>query len=98
MGKMNIATFENKQPLEDEQEPHKPLTQKLKEGEAVKTSLYLDPETHRRLHYLALDLSYANGGQKTKRKQVRVNDLILEAISMYLRKKEGQAPSTLDTF
>lgn len=88
MPKMDVATFDDKQPIQDSAK--KPLTKKLKDGEAVKTSLYIAPETHKALHYMALEKSFAVQGDKTRRKQVRVNDLIIKAIEMFLKQEEAR--------
>lgn len=88
MGKMDITTFDDKQPLPERK--NKTLTQKLKDDEAVKTSLYLDPATHKALHYMALEKSYAASTGATKRKPVRVNDLILKAIEQFLKEEQAE--------
>lgn len=86
MGKMDITTFDDKQPLVGDGK--KALTKKLKDGEAVKTSLYLDPDTHKALKFMALEQSYAANTSTCKRKPVTVNSLIMKAIEQFLDKEQ----------
>lgn len=100
MAKMNLNSFDQKQsematPVSPAAQPdnpdataavpaEKPLTEKLQSGEAVKTSLYLAPDMHKALKFMALEMSYQTDDEDRTHKLVRVNDLILLAIEDYL--------------
>lgn len=113
MANMNLANFDQKQPLTaapkteaqaspevqaaapvaaepmPREEPvEKPLTEKLQSGEAIKTSLYLAPDMHKALKFMALEMSYRTDGEGKTHKLVRVNDLILLAVEQFLTSAE----------
>ena len=72
-------------PPEEEAEPEekkRPLTERLRTGEATKTSLYLDRDVHRALKRLAADLSYGQTSDGRVYGAVSAQEVILLGIGM----------------